>query len=125
MAVKEVDLQRIGTRIRKARKKKKLTQDQLAEKIHKSVAYISRLENGRGKPSLDMLVELMDALDMTPNEIFCGVTESTKPMLLKETEWLQEKCPREVIVMYNQWLESYLSTHSVVLSGPHSTHKKE
>ena len=46
-----------------ARKKAKLTQEQLAEKVHVTRAAISHWENGRYLPDFDMIRELSKALD--------------------------------------------------------------
>ena len=41
-----LDYSIIGSRIRKARQSKEITQEQLAEKLDVSVAFISRIERG-------------------------------------------------------------------------------
>lgn len=54
----EADLKKIGSRIKLARKEKKLTQEQLADLLDVSSFYISKLENGKEKISLARLIEL-------------------------------------------------------------------
>lgn len=60
----------IGEEIKRARKSKKLTLRELAEKTGISHSYLSQLENGRGKnPSAAFLKAISDALDAPIIEI--------------------------------------------------------
>ena len=52
-----------GDRIRKAREKKKLTQEELAEKLGKSRQAVGRWESGTGFPEFDCLFDLCVVLD--------------------------------------------------------------
>ena len=63
----------LGYRIQTIRLAKKLTQEELAKKIDKSVHYISAIERGTRSPRLTTLVDLMHALQITPNELFCDL----------------------------------------------------
>lgn len=53
-----IDYEKIGQRIRGWRIRKKMTQEQMATLIEREPAYISRIENGRQKPSLDTLLRI-------------------------------------------------------------------
>lgn len=55
----------LGQRIRSARKSKKLTQEELGQRIFTDGKYISRLENGKSLPSLLRLVQLSKVLECT------------------------------------------------------------
>ena len=59
----------IGKRIRHYRKRRGYTQEQLGLSINTSGAYISNIERGVKKPSLDNLVSIADILDVTVNDI--------------------------------------------------------
>ena len=50
-----IDYKLIGERIKKVRKAKGLTQDTLAEKLNVSIGYVSQVERGITKISLDLL----------------------------------------------------------------------
>lgn len=52
----------MGKRIRKAREKKGWTQSYLGELLESDGKYISRIELGKSKPSLEFLVKLANAL---------------------------------------------------------------
>lgn len=55
-------LEKFPERLRRARKARKLTQAQLAEKIQRTYNVISNLERGVQVPSADQIVKLCDAL---------------------------------------------------------------
>ena len=59
----------IGKRIRHHRKRRGLTQEQLGLSINTSGAYISNIERGVKKPSLDNLAAIAETLDITINDM--------------------------------------------------------
>lgn len=60
----------LGNKIREYRKKKKLTQEQLAEMVGIGTANISYIENGKFAPSMETLDRLAEALDVYPYELY-------------------------------------------------------
>ncbi len=58
-----VDYRLIGMRIRDARKAKQMTQDNLAERLDVSVGYVSQVERGVTKISLELLGSLSTILE--------------------------------------------------------------
>jgi len=63
----------IGSRIKSIRKENKLTISEVASKAHVSNGLISKIENGRTVPSLPVLLELINALDIQISDFFVGV----------------------------------------------------
>ena len=59
----------IGNRIKAARKAKGLSQSELSELIDRSVGYMSYIETGSKKPSLETLIQIANALDVTIDEL--------------------------------------------------------
>lgn len=59
----------IGKLIYNARKKKNMTQKELAKKIGVTNKAISKWENGRGMPDYSLFQPLCDALDITASEL--------------------------------------------------------
>lgn len=60
-----------GARIRALRRKRKLTQRQVAEQLPMSPGNLSRLENGEhGPPSDEVIAKLADVLDADSEELF-------------------------------------------------------
>lgn len=55
----------LSKRLKEARKKKKITQEELAKKIRTTKATISNYENGYSSPSNELLKELADSLEVT------------------------------------------------------------
>lgn len=61
----EIDFKKVGDKIRDARIAKKLTQENLAEQTNLSVTHISAIENASSKFSVDALVEISEALNIS------------------------------------------------------------
>ena len=59
----------IGTRIRKYRKDRGLTQEQLANMIGISKGRVSNWEQGINRPDADVLADICVALNVSPSEI--------------------------------------------------------
>jgi len=62
--------QMIGARIKDIRTKKKLTQEQLAEKIEINPKYLSSIERGLENPTLNTLIKLSESLNVNLDDIF-------------------------------------------------------
>ena len=58
-----IDYKLIGQRIKQARKRKNMTQEDLAEKLNVSIGYVSQVERGITKISLDLLGAISTILD--------------------------------------------------------------
>lgn len=63
---------KIGEQIRYYRRKRGLSQEQLAEKVWISSTHMSHIETGQTKLSLPVLVDLAAALEVTPNDLLRG-----------------------------------------------------
>ena len=85
----------VGKYIREYRKKKELSQEALAEMIEVSVPYISQLETSQKYPSLDTLINIANALDITPNHLLCETIakeyEMKRSVMLDEISELPER----------------------------------
>ena len=64
-----------GTILRKRRKKRGLTQEDLAEAADVHWKYISLLERGLRQPSLDVLLRLAKSLDASASELVAEVEQ--------------------------------------------------
>ena len=71
-----MDYYKIGQKIRKYRKAKGYSQEELAEKIGISVTHMSHIETGNTKLSLSVLVDLVIALEVQADDLIfdnpCG-----------------------------------------------------
>ncbi len=68
----ELDYTGIGQRIAKRRIQAGLKQNTLAEKIGISNNYLSSIERGKEKPSLEIIVNICNALQVTPDYLLMG-----------------------------------------------------
>lgn len=64
--------EKIGNFIAKCRKKKKITQEQLAEKLNVSNKTVSRWETGKNLPDYSILPELSKILQVSINDLLSG-----------------------------------------------------
>ena len=68
--------QEIGRRIKEIRKQKKIPQEKLAEMIGITPNYMSALERGSYNIKLDLLVQIIDCLDITADDLFRDVVKN-------------------------------------------------
>ena len=76
-----------GEKVKQLRKEKGLTQTELAEAVGVGTSHISHIETGSGKASLETLIQIINALDCSADELFCLEVKSAKPFL---NNWLSE-----------------------------------
>lgn len=55
----------LGERLRAARNKANLTQEQLSDRSHVSIKHIAGIEKGQKNPSFEILQALAEALDLS------------------------------------------------------------
>ena len=67
----------IGRRIQEIRKQRGLTQEQLAERVNISPHYLSALERGVYNIKLDLLVDILNVLNCSADEVFQDVVDSS------------------------------------------------
>ena len=91
-----IDYQLLGNRIAQLRKNRKITQEKLAEKAEISNNYLSNIENNHSIPSLETVMKLCAALDVTPDELLLGTSKTEKHYLSAEILQKLNRCtPRE------------------------------
>ena len=97
-----LDYNVIGQRIKQARLAKNLTQEDLAEQIDISVAFLSRVERGNSRINLKRLNQLCGLLDTTEGYILNGASSSSENYLEQEFSELLKKCsPEKQRLIYN------------------------
>lgn len=82
----------IGNRIKAARKAKGLSQSELSELIDKSVGYMSYIETGSKKPSLETLIQIANALDVTIDELLSDNLVAASPVSNTQINQLLSDC---------------------------------
>lgn len=91
--------EKIGNFIAECRKNKKLTQEQLAEKIGVTSKSISRWENGNTMPDYSLLKDLCNELGITINELLSGKKIKESDYMIKAEEnfiYLKKKVDRTI-----------------------------
>lgn len=81
-----MDQNKIGRFILDCRKKKGLTQEELAEKIGVTSKSVSRWENGNTMPDYSLLKDLCQELDISVNELLSGEKIKEKDYVNKSEE---------------------------------------
>jgi transcriptional regulator with XRE-family HTH domain len=82
-------LEELGKNIHVLRVAKSMSQQQLAEKADLSLPFINLIENGKRKVSLETLLSLLSALDVTLSEFFLPYSQEDNE--LKELLVLLQK----------------------------------
>ena len=82
-----------GATIKRLRENKKMTQDELAEKIFVSNKAVSKWENGHGLPDISLLEPLAKALDISVIELFSGIEVRNKNRAFNMEKILYYVCP--------------------------------
>ncbi len=90
----------LGKRIKEIRKNKGLTQDELAEKIGIESTSISNIENGKYYPTADNLEKIMNALNITPQNLFVIEHNQDDDVLLNEINIILKENPNKIKEFY-------------------------
>ena len=102
-----MDLIKIGKFISTKRKEKKLTQEELAEKLYITDRAVSKWERGLSLPDADKMLDLCNILDINVNELLIG-EENMKDEKKKTDELLLELAKQEEIknkkLMTSMWV---------------------
>ncbi|MGF7141660.1 transcriptional regulator with XRE-family HTH domain [Anaerotaenia torta] len=78
----ETDYIKIGIKIKQARIKHQLTQEQLSEKCDISTSYLGHIERGTRKLSVDTLVSLCSALELSTDYVLLDVLPSNDSVII-------------------------------------------
>ena len=86
----------LGKRIKEARKKLKLTQEALAEKSKISNVYLGEIERGTKIPSVPVLVDLIEVLEVPADYLLLDSLNSANVIVNNEiTEKLSKLTPKQ------------------------------
>ncbi len=97
-----MDQKRIGGFLKKLRKEKGITQEQMAEKLNISGRTVSRWETGNNMPDISLLAEIADLFGVTIPEIINGerksenMNEGEKETLRKVADYAEKE--REILM---------------------------
>lgn len=83
----------LGKNVRKFRLLRNMRQKDLAEICDSSDSYIGHIENARGIPSLEMVVKIANALEVTVDQLLSESYKSPEVIYLREIAERIEKYP--------------------------------
>ena len=91
----------IGRRIRSTRQERNLKQEELADKIDVSVAFMSRVERGKSQVNLKRLTQIAEVLKVSPGYLLTGSNVASKDYLREDFKILLERCtPQQQKLIY-------------------------
>ena len=90
-----MDQKAIGKRIKSAREKKGLTQEQLAEQVNLSPMHISVIERGNKLPRLETLINIANVLDVSADILLQDVVNNQIKLHTSEASNLIAQLSRE------------------------------
>ena len=100
-----MDYSQLGKNIAKYRKSNGLTQEKLAEFTGLSNNHISNIENNYSIPSIETLMKLCEALDITPNFLLLGTTISDCGTLKDEVVQKLPLCNNKQMSLLNSFVD--------------------
>ena len=80
-----MDQEKIGKFILKLRKDKKMTQQELADKLNVTDRAVSHWENGRSIPDVSLFKSICEVFDISVNELITG-EKLSKEKLIKQSD---------------------------------------
>lgn len=102
----ELNYTKIGYRIRTIRKKKGLSQKELADKCNLSANHISHIERANTMVSLPSLIQVINALEITADDLLCdSIPKAINPYINEITE-LTEDCDEREIRLFSVVLKA-------------------
>lgn len=106
----------IGKRIKQFRIGKKMTQENLGNKVFVSGKHINYIENGKKLPSLELLVLIANALEVSANDLLVDSLSKLEPNENQEVQDFFYECNYEektIIIKVARALKKILREHKI------------
>lgn len=84
------DIKESGKRIKELRKKKGLTQEQLAEELNISYSMVGKIEIGYTGISIDLMIQMMELFEVSMEYIILG-QEFTSRKIKEQADFMAEQ----------------------------------
>lgn len=92
----------IGQRIRAIRKERRLSQEELAERVGISSTHMSHIETGNTKLSLPVFVDIAKALEVQTDRLLSDAPHESASDAISGIAAIMEQCdPRQARVLYD------------------------
>lgn len=82
------DYKDIGARIQAIRTQRRMSQEKLGERVGVGTAHISHMETGKTVPSLQVSIDIINALDCSADELLCIEIQKASPIY---DNWITEQ----------------------------------
>ena len=99
----------LGDRIKEARKKLKLTQDQLAEKLDVSCVYLSELERNIKMPSMPLFIRLVEELDVSADYLLRDIVSPSTLYPDKTVANKMERLTQKQKIALSALIDTYIT----------------
>ena len=88
---------KLGKRIKQARKEKHMTAETFAEKVGISISFLREIERGNKKPSISNFVEIANALEVSADELLKDNIHASEPLILQGiAAELEDLTPKQI-----------------------------
>ena len=119
-----MDLVKIGKFIAYCRKERKITQEQLAEKLYITDRAVSKWERGLSLPDADKMIELCNILNISVNELLIGEKimkeeygKKTEELLIELTKKGEEKDKKLFVNMWVLLITNFIFYMAILILG--------
>lgn len=122
----ELNYVEIGKRIKIARIRIGISQENLAELVNLSPSHMSNIETGTTKVSLTAIVKIANALSVTVDDLLCDNLIRAKPQFEDDIKLLLDTCDDYEIRIVKDLLTTIIDTlkRDVLLFNSLHTHNK-
>ena len=103
-----MDYELLGANIRKYRVNLGMKQEELAEKVECSSTHIGMVENANSKPSLEMVVKIANALQVTPDQLLLDSVDIPELVYLRKMEERLRRFPTKTKIIACEALSDLL-----------------
>ena len=100
-----IDYEGIGKMIKTYRTDKNMSQEELSKKVYVSANHISYIETAVRKPSLDMIVAIANALEVSADDLLIDSLEHTSSSIGRELHTMLSDCNHDEMEMLTRTLQ--------------------
>lgn len=89
-----IDYKAIGKRVKRYRKIRNITQEELSNRVDVTCSHISNIENAKTKVSLPLLVDIANALEVSVDDLLCDNVKKDKLLVVQSVYADMEDMPQ-------------------------------
>lgn len=112
-----IEEKEVGKRIRKMRKLKGMTQEQLAKETGLSVMSIRRYESAERSPSMSVYKKIADVLDTSTNFLISGLTDEEVATQYEQHKKVEEQIREKQLHNYKEFQEDWKMRKDAAISS--------